>query len=121
MNNTQPIKGLFSTLPLTERHNTTFVIGGNKAVLLAHGPLSKQPMTIARRLVLVALDDNTFGVWWQCFPNLNLDDERPNLTQSHFDTGLWNRPTFSEPDEAQRAFARKLLDDSTHLESLLRN
>jgi hypothetical protein len=98
------------------------VAGGNPAVVIAAGPLSKQPGTVANRVVLVKVESaaqiaghryNRFVVYNEFFPNY------PDVSASHYDSGRY----FRDEDlvDATKAFAERVAVQANYLASLYRD
>lgn len=80
--------------------------------LIAAGPLSKQPMTLPFRVVLVT-DGEKLIVWNEVLPNWPDD-----TTNGHFLTGSYF--SIEELDKATERFAQRVADKASTLRSIYR-
>ena len=80
------------------------------AILLAAGPLTKQPNTVAYRVVL-RYKNSEYVVHHQYFP-----DWPNHLTCSYFESGLYS----DDLEEAMGLFAERICDHATYTDCLLR-
>jgi len=80
--------------------------------VIAAGPLSKQPHTIAFRVVLVQRDDGSFVVWNQYFPNY------PDRGEQNLESGDYFQ-THQLVESTQR-FAERVVRHSGTLASIYR-
>ena len=73
-----------------------------KARIIAAGPLSLQPLSVAYRWVLVERENNhtPFVVWYQTYPKF------PDLSESHFHEGHYFMK--DQIDQAVETFAEKI-------------
>ena len=126
--------GLYDKIgPLTTRANLAKVFGKQKSSIIAAGPLTKQPATMAYRTILVMTEKITehvekithgkakvlstsieakFVVWEQMFP------QYPDLSESDFERGDYFRQ--AEIGMAVARFGQRIKDGSSCVGSLLR-
>jgi hypothetical protein len=107
-----------NVIALADINNTDLgSVTTNGGMLLAAGPLNKQPGTVAHRMVLVQMNEGSrtqFVVWQQNFPNF--EDNNPDLSNPHMHQGEYFH--VSEFDAAVKEFARRLDASATFLRSL---
>lgn len=83
------------------------------ATLIAAGPLTKQPATMAYRIVLVSRCSGDYVVWKQYFSNY------PDIRKSHYESGSYFKP--DEFSVAAAEFGRRVTDDARFYDSLYRD
>jgi hypothetical protein len=92
-------------------------VAGMLVTAIAAGPISKQPGTIANRVVLVASGQtdrhSQFAVYMEMFPNY------PDVKESHFSDGNYFKA--DQLVEATKRFAQRVTNNAGYLTSLYRD